>query len=193
VTVAMCVWVISGHTDKSGALSALPPIADVGRRIQVSIWLAVCFGTTTRITTSTIIITIIIIMGIMITTMITITTNDWGTRKLELGMGLGQGPIPPVARPWFERQSLVRLARLELGQYGSPDDPIVASREPTPEGCDDSLHLLLLEGATARWRTSVQPHVTIADVEGLSANSLTRQLCNTPESRREACGSCVRL
>ena len=34
-------WVISGHTDKSGAVSALPPITHVGRRIQVSIWLSV--------------------------------------------------------------------------------------------------------------------------------------------------------
>ena len=33
--------VISGRTDKPRAMSALPPITDVGRRIQVSIWVSV--------------------------------------------------------------------------------------------------------------------------------------------------------
>ena len=35
------LWVISGHTDKPRAMSALPRITDVGHRIQVSIWLSV--------------------------------------------------------------------------------------------------------------------------------------------------------
>jgi hypothetical protein len=36
----MSLWVNSGHTDKS-APCLLTPITDVGRHIQVSIWLSV--------------------------------------------------------------------------------------------------------------------------------------------------------
>jgi len=34
--VICLLWVISGHTDKVRAISALPPITDVGRHVQVS-------------------------------------------------------------------------------------------------------------------------------------------------------------